>query len=779
MRSRLALLIVLLVGAALVPGSAGPASAANIFPSGTGRGIDIASYQHPGGAAIDWNAVKGAGSDYAFIKATEGVSYTNPYFAQDWVASYGAGLARGAYHYAQPTANPQTAVDQANAFIAAAGTSREPGAMPPMLDLETANGLTPAQLVTWTQRFLDTVQQLTGRKALIYTYPYFWKNQMGNSSAFTSYPLFIADYRDLSGNSQPALPLPGGWQQWTFWQYSSSGQIPGINSPAVDLDRAANPNLSGLTYDGWTPPPAPVTPSTPPDLSPYSGLVLQIGSKGAAVAALQQALQIAPVDGDFGPQTQAAVMAFQTAQGLPSNGIVGPETWTALGAPAPSPSPSPTTSPSPSPSPTPSGVPVAAGGTVSSVPGQSVPTTAKPLLVSVTSKAAGRVVFAAVTAPKVPSGMRALAAGSRVTAPAGALTLSFALAPASLPAGSLPSDVHVLLNGALVPGCTAGATGPCVVSTARTASALSYKVTSPSGGDWTFAVDRLGRIAGADRIGTAAAVSQATTVAGAAKAAVLARSDGYADALAGAPLAAAKGGPLLLTGSTALAPTAGQELTRALPRGGTVYLLGGTAAVGADVARQVEALGFRTARLAGNDRYATAAAIATAINPTGPLLLTTGTGFADALAAGAAAAQVKGAVLLTAGDRPAAATATFLAAHPGLSIYAVGGPALRAHPKAQPVVGADRYATGVAVARTFFPSATGIGLASGASFPDALAAGPAMGATGQPLLLTGSSTLSPAVAAYLGSVSTAGAHLFGGTAALSKGVSDSVLAKLR
>jgi lysozyme len=767
---------VLLVGAALVPGSAGPAAAASIFPSGTGRGIDIASYQHPNGAPIDWNAVKGAGSDYVFVKATEGVTYKNPYFRQDWTGSYAAGLARGAYHYAQPNANLQSAVDQANAFIAYAGTSREPGTMPPTLDLETANGLTAAQLVAWTQRFLDTVQQLTGRRALIYTYPHFWRTAMGNSTAFTSYPLFLADYRDLSGNSQPGLPLPGGWQSWTFWQYSSSGQIPGIASQAVDLDRAANPNLSALTFDGWTPP---VAPTTPPDLSPYSGLVLQIGSKGPAVVALQQALRITPVDGDFGPQTQAAVKAFQTAEGLPANGIVGPETWTALGAPAPSPSPTPSPSPSPKPSPTPSGVPVPAGGTVSSAPGQTVPTTTKPLLVSVTSKAAGRVVFAAVTAPKVPAGMRALAAGARVTAPAGTLTLSFALAPASLPPGSLPTDVRVVRNGAPVPACTAGAAGPCVVSTARTLTALTYKVTSPSGGDWTFAVDRLGRIAGADRIGTAAAVSQATTVAGAAKAAVLARADGYADALAGAPLAATKGGPLLLTGSATLATATGKELSRTLPRGATVYLLGGTAAVSADVARQVEALGFRTARLAGGDRYATAAAIATAVNPTGPLLLTTGTGFADALAAGAAAAQVKGAVLLTAGDRPAAATAAFLAARPGATTYAVGGPAQRAHPRAQAVVGADRFATAVAVARTFFPSATGIGIASGASFPDALAAGPAMGATGQPLLLTASSSLSPAVAGYLGSVPTAGAHLFGGTAALSSSVATSVKTALR
>ena len=46
-------------------------------------GVDVASYQHPGGAAIDWGQVRSAGHRFAYVKASEGTSYTNPYFAQD------------------------------------------------------------------------------------------------------------------------------------------------------------------------------------------------------------------------------------------------------------------------------------------------------------------------------------------------------------------------------------------------------------------------------------------------------------------------------------------------------------------------------------------------------------------------------------------------------------------------------------------------------------------------------------------------------------------------
>jgi peptidoglycan hydrolase-like protein with peptidoglycan-binding domain len=81
------------------------------------------------------------------------------------------------------------------------------------------------------------------------------------------------------------------------------------------------------------------------------------GSRGAAVEDLQQKLEQlghgpGPIDGDFGPQTQAAVRAFQQAQGLKPDGIVGPLTWAAIDRalggvepqpPAPVPTPSPVT----------------------------------------------------------------------------------------------------------------------------------------------------------------------------------------------------------------------------------------------------------------------------------------------------------------------------------------------------------------------------------------------------------------------------------------------------
>ena len=302
-------------------------------------GVDVSGWQH--GASLDWARVRAAGQDFGFVKATEGSGYINPYLAGDWAGMQAAGMARGAYHFATPAASLQSAVDQARYFVAATGSMQQAGALTPLLDLEQSGGLAPAQLVAWTHVFLDTVQQLTGRRPIIYTYAYFWRTAMGDDTGFTSYPLFLADYSDRTGRSAPLSPLPGGWHQWTFWQYTDQGTVPGI-AGFVDMDRYAGSSIAAATWG------APSVAFGPQDLLPFRGQVVTLGASGPAVTALQRALHLSPVDGAFGPQTLGAVQTFQRAHGLPATGAVTPTTWSALIAaltPAPTPVPAPTPAP--------------------------------------------------------------------------------------------------------------------------------------------------------------------------------------------------------------------------------------------------------------------------------------------------------------------------------------------------------------------------------------------------------------------------------------------------
>ena len=237
-------------------------------PEGQLDGPDVARYQHPDGARIDWQRVADSGVTFAFVKATESTSYTNPYFADDYAAVKRAGLVRSAYHYARPKPDLKTARDQAAFFVRTAGRADQKGDLPLTLDIEQSGGLAPKQLIAWTHAFVDEVTARTSRPVLIYTYPYFWQKAMGNTAEFSDLPLWIASYR--SGG--PKEPLPGGWSSWTFWQYTATGRIPGI-AAAVDRSKFAGSYeeleaLADPTPEPATPSPSPALPIPVPTVSP-------------------------------------------------------------------------------------------------------------------------------------------------------------------------------------------------------------------------------------------------------------------------------------------------------------------------------------------------------------------------------------------------------------------------------------------------------------------------------------------------------------------------------
>ena len=282
------------------------------------------------------------------------------------------------------------------------------------------------------------------------------------------------------------------------------------------------------------------------------------------------------------------------------------------------------------------------------------------------------------------------------------------------------------------------------------------------------------RLAGDDRIATALVTSRNTFEKDhTATAAVLANAQSYADALTGVPLAARKGAPLLLTQADDVDGRVADELRRVLKNDSTVYLLGGTAALSGRVAKQIEGIGFPVVRYGGANRFETATSIAEdGLGSPDLILEVTGLSFADALAGGAAAADARGAILLTDGDTQSVETAQYLATHPTAARYALGGPAAKADPTAQSLAGADRYATAVLVANEFFADPTVIGLASGLKFPDALAGGANIAARSGPMLLaTPGAPLPQTLIDYIRASSIDHALVYGGRVV----VSDQVL----
>ena len=108
------------------------------------RGIDTSHYQHPNGSTpIDWNRVAAGGWKFAFVKATQGTSYTDEWFARDLAGAKQAGLPRAPYHFLEAGDGAAQAQHFLQVANQAGYTGTQAGELPPALDLESVGGFCP------------------------------------------------------------------------------------------------------------------------------------------------------------------------------------------------------------------------------------------------------------------------------------------------------------------------------------------------------------------------------------------------------------------------------------------------------------------------------------------------------------------------------------------------------------------------------------------------------------------------------------------------------------
>lgn len=184
-------------------------------------GIDVSHHQH----TIDWGEVsRQPRMKFAFLKATQGRTWTDDEFARNWAAARAAGLRVGAYHYFSFCSTGQS---QAEHYLAVVPTAAD--ALPAVLDVEHLMNCAPdpdpdkvrAELKVW----LDAVERATGRRPLVYA----------TSDVLAEY--FLGSDLDVSlwvratpEDPEPVLDLP-----WVFFQYDDQHAIAGIDG-AVDHD---------------------------------------------------------------------------------------------------------------------------------------------------------------------------------------------------------------------------------------------------------------------------------------------------------------------------------------------------------------------------------------------------------------------------------------------------------------------------------------------------------------------------------------------------------------
>ena len=159
-------------------------------------------------------------------KATEGTSFRDRRFAQNWEAAGRLRAQRGAYHFFRSSADPEK---QAANFIATVGPLRH-GDLSPVLDIETLHrGCTKDTLNQRALTWLKAVEKHYGRRPVIYTSDRFALDIL-SSDITEHYPLWIARY----GGKTPDSPA------CTMWQFTDRAVIHGIRG-YVDLSVVTAP----------------------------------------------------------------------------------------------------------------------------------------------------------------------------------------------------------------------------------------------------------------------------------------------------------------------------------------------------------------------------------------------------------------------------------------------------------------------------------------------------------------------------------------------------------
>lgn len=180
------------------------------------HGIDVSHHQQD----IDWPLVKkmkvkNIALGFAFIKATEGTSYVDEQYKQNLYQARAAKMPVGSYHFFVPARSGKL---QAQNFIRVANIKS--GDLPPVLDVEQANGVSVANLQQKVADWLYEIENAYNVKPIIYSNAAFYNTYL--AGRFEEYPMWVAHYLE---KNKPRIQ-----RKWLFWQHSESGLVTGIRT---------------------------------------------------------------------------------------------------------------------------------------------------------------------------------------------------------------------------------------------------------------------------------------------------------------------------------------------------------------------------------------------------------------------------------------------------------------------------------------------------------------------------------------------------------------------
>lgn len=189
------------------------------------HGIDVSKWD----GNIKWEKTKKSGVSFVFIKATEGKDFLDNSFSKNWQNAHISGIPHAPYHFYHFCSS---ADEQADWFIR--NVPRESVYLPPVIDVEwnpmskTCPYRPDPQIIRQEmKRFMNRIQGYYKKRPIIYTSVDFYREVLSNH--FHDYPFWVrsvAAHPDITYSNR----------KWLFWQYTSTGVVPGIDTKKTDIN---------------------------------------------------------------------------------------------------------------------------------------------------------------------------------------------------------------------------------------------------------------------------------------------------------------------------------------------------------------------------------------------------------------------------------------------------------------------------------------------------------------------------------------------------------------
>jgi lysozyme len=180
-------------------------------------GMDVSRWQ----GKINWQQVKQEGKiQFVFIKATEGISLTDPFYWKNYFGCKNQQIRCGPYHYFTPHID---GAKQAHHFLA--NSKIEKGDLLPVLDIEDMHWKGPVALRKEIDNFIKVIKQKTGQEVILYTGNNFYKKHL--KAHYPNHFVWIAHYKIPNIHHKA--------NKWNFWQFTETAKVKGVPGD-VDLN---------------------------------------------------------------------------------------------------------------------------------------------------------------------------------------------------------------------------------------------------------------------------------------------------------------------------------------------------------------------------------------------------------------------------------------------------------------------------------------------------------------------------------------------------------------